>query len=145
MRDEDDGYGYIYPKNLPKFDSEKVITNILSKYNGFVADTTGEFYFVGGGNAGAYGLELEENVSDRSILYYVALLNSRALEFYHKYIAPIFGESTTRTTSGISNPIRSSCPRTPPRTMSVAWPRRFNTTGRKSPTWNPKQRTSGTT
>jgi type I restriction-modification system DNA methylase subunit len=92
MRDRDDWYGYIYPKNLSKFDSGKLMTNILSSYNRFVADPDGEFYFVGGGNAGAYGMEPRtEIISEEEFIYYVALLNSRALEFYHKHIAPIFG------------------------------------------------------
>lgn len=92
MRGRDDWYGYIYPKNLSKFDPSKLMTNILSSYNRFVADTEGEYYFVGGGNAGAYGLKpRNETIADEEFIYYVALLNSRVLEFYHKHIAPIFG------------------------------------------------------
>ncbi|WP_435066028.1 Eco57I restriction-modification methylase domain-containing protein [Halobaculum sp. EA56] len=93
MRGEDDWYGYIYPKNLTKFDPDKIMTNILSSYNRFVADTEGEYYFVGGGNAGGYGIQLRDEYAPTSEdhLYYVALLNSSVLEFYHKHIAPIFG------------------------------------------------------
>lgn len=93
MRDRDDWYGYVYPKNLTKFDSDKIITNIMSSYNRFVADTDSEYYFIGGGNAGGYGIQLREEYapSSEDLLYYVALLNSQVLEFFHKHIAPIFG------------------------------------------------------
>lgn len=72
---------------------DKIMTNIMSSYNRFVADTEGEYYFVGGGNAGGYGIQLMDEYAPNSeeYLYYVALLNSRVLEFYHKHIAPIFG------------------------------------------------------
>lgn len=93
MRGEDDWYAFVYPKNLTKFDPDKIMTNILSSYNRFVADTEGEYYFVGGGNAGGYGIQLRDEYAPTSAdhLYYVALLNSSVLEFYHKHIAPIFG------------------------------------------------------
>lgn len=93
MRGREDWYGFVYPKNLTKFEPDKLMTNILSNYNRFVADLKGEYYFIGGGNAGGYGIQLREEYAPESedCLYYVALLNSQVLEFYHKHIAPIFG------------------------------------------------------
>lgn len=69
------------------------MTNIMSNYSRFVADLDGEYYFLGGGNAGGYGVQLVEKYasSRHEYLYYVALFNSSVLEFYHKHIAPIFG------------------------------------------------------
>jgi len=92
-RDKEQWWAFGRSQNIEKFEPDKIMTNILSSYNRFVADTKGEYYFVGGGNAGGYGIHLaEEYASDsEDYLYYVALLNSRVLEFYHKHIAPIFG------------------------------------------------------
>lgn len=93
LRDDPGWYGYVYPKNLTKFEPDKIMTNILSSYNRFAVDTDGEYYFVGGGNAGGYGIQLtnEYAPSSEDHLYYTALLNSAVLEFWHKHIAPIFG------------------------------------------------------
>jgi len=80
-------------QNVDKMEPDKIMTNIMSSYSRFVADTEGEYYFLGGGNAGGYGIQLRDEFVSESEqhLYYVALLNSRILEFYHKLIAPIFG------------------------------------------------------
>jgi type I restriction-modification system DNA methylase subunit len=76
-----DWYGYIYRKNLEKFEQAKLLTQVLASRNSFTFDEKGEYYFVGGGNAGGYGIVLkDEYVKD----YYdvIALLNSKLLEFY---------------------------------------------------------------
>ncbi|WP_096391436.1 Eco57I restriction-modification methylase domain-containing protein [Halopenitus persicus] len=80
-------------QNVDKMEPDKIMTNIMSSYSRFVADLDGEYYFLGGGNAGGYGVQLMDEYapSDEEHLYYVALLNSSVLEFYHKHIAPIFG------------------------------------------------------
>jgi len=80
-------------QNLNKMEPDKIMTNIMSDYNRFAVDTEGEYYFIGGGNAGGYGVDLMDEFAPASEdhLYYVALLNSSVLEFYHKHIAPIFG------------------------------------------------------
>lgn len=80
-------------QNVDKMEPDKIMTNIMSAYSRFVADTDGEYYFLGGGNAGGYGIQLMDEYapSSEDHLYYVALLNSSVLEFYHKHIAPIFG------------------------------------------------------
>jgi len=92
-QDKDQWWAFGRSQNLSKMEPDKIMTNIMSSYNRFVADTDGEYYFVGGGNAGGYGIQLREGYAPNSedLLYYVALLNSRVLEFFHKHIAPIFG------------------------------------------------------
>ncbi|QRV16007.1 N-6 DNA methylase [Haloterrigena salifodinae] len=92
MRGEDDWYGYIYPKNLVKFDPKKIIVGVLRQEPSFVPDPDGEYYFVGGGTAGGYGLHVrEEYVSgEDDLLYFASILNSRVLEYYHKHISFIF-------------------------------------------------------
>lgn len=92
MWGEDDWYGYIYPKNLVKFDPQKIIVGVLRQEPSFVPDPDGEYYFVGGGTAGGYGLHVrEEYASDEDdLLYYASILNSRVLEYYHKHISFIF-------------------------------------------------------
>ncbi len=93
MQNEKQWWAFGRRQNVEKMDPDKIMTNIMSSYNRFVADTDGEYYFVGGGNAGGYGIQLREEYapSSEDLLYYVALLNSQVLEFFHKHIAPIFG------------------------------------------------------
>jgi hypothetical protein len=92
-RDEEQWWAFGRSQNLSKMEPDKIMTNIMSSYNRFALDTDGEYYFVGGGNAGGYGIQLREEYapSSEDLLYYVALLNSQVLEFFHKHIAPIFG------------------------------------------------------
>ncbi|MCX2819046.1 N-6 DNA methylase [Haladaptatus sp. F3-133] len=91
--DEEQWWAFGRSQNLSKMEPDKIMTNIMSSYNRFVADTDGEYYFIGGGNAGGYGIQLTDEYAPTSEdhLYYVALLNSQVLEFYHKHISPIFG------------------------------------------------------
>jgi type I restriction-modification system DNA methylase subunit len=93
MQNDEQWWAFGRRQNVEKMEPDKIMTNIMSSYNRFVADTEGEYYFVGGGNAGGYGIQLMDEYapSSEEYLYYVALLNSRVLEFYHKHIAPIFG------------------------------------------------------
>ena len=88
-KDEIDWHQYIYRKNLEKFEQRKLLTQVLSSRNTFAIDETSEFYFVGGGNAGVYGVVLKDDYKD---LYYyaLALLNSKILEFYLKNISTPF-------------------------------------------------------
>lgn len=82
-------HAYVYEKNLVSFSQPKILTQVLSPKNRFTLDKKGEFYFVGGGNAGGYGIILKKEYSDyyHSIL---AMLNSRLLEFYLKCISTPF-------------------------------------------------------
>ncbi len=92
LKDKENWWGFIYNKNLEKFNQQKILTQVLSSKNSFVFDDLGEYYFVGGGNAGIYGITIKnEYVSkDSDFYYYTALLNSKVLEFYEKHISVIF-------------------------------------------------------
>lgn len=84
-----DWYAYVYPKNRTLFEKRKILTQVLSNSNKFVLDDKGEYYFVGGGNAGGYGITLKEPYGDKDKLI-LGILNSRILEFYIKSISSRF-------------------------------------------------------
>ncbi|MGC8585282.1 MAG: TaqI-like C-terminal specificity domain-containing protein [Thermoplasmata archaeon] len=74
---------------MEKFEQPKIITQVLASRNTFALDNEGEYYFVGGGNAGGYGIVLKEEYKDY-YYYILALLNSKVLEFYLKNISTPF-------------------------------------------------------
>ena len=76
-------------QNIEKFEQSKIMTQVLASENKFTFDEKGEFYFVGGGNAGGYGIVLKNEYINK---YYIVLgiLNSRLLEFYLKNISTPF-------------------------------------------------------
>ena len=76
-------------QNIEKFEQPKIITQVLASNNTFAIDLKGEYYFVGGGNAGGYGIVLKEEYRDY-YFYILALLNSKVLEFYLKNISTPF-------------------------------------------------------
>lgn len=49
-------------QNLAKMEPDEIMLNIMSKYNRFAVDTKGEYYFIGGGNAGAYGIRIDGRI-----------------------------------------------------------------------------------
>jgi len=79
-------------QNLDMFEQVKIMTQVLANRNSFTLDDNGIYYFVGGGNAGGYGIVLSEKYGKtiENYRYILGLLNSKVLEFYHKYISPIF-------------------------------------------------------
>ena len=89
FENEDNWHQYIYRKNLEKFEQPKIITQVLASSNTFALDNQGEYYFVGGGNAGGYGIVLKDEYK-KSYYYILALLNSNVLEFYLKNISTPF-------------------------------------------------------
>ncbi|HLH85626.1 MAG TPA: N-6 DNA methylase [Thermoplasmataceae archaeon] len=89
LENDDNWHQYIYRKNLEKFEQPKIITQVLASNNTFAIDDEGEYYFVGGGNAGGYGIVLREEYKDY-YFYVLALLNSKVLEFYLKNISTPF-------------------------------------------------------
>ncbi|OGI12294.1 hypothetical protein A3K64_03150 [Candidatus Micrarchaeota archaeon RBG_16_36_9] len=89
MKDERDWYGYIYRKNLEKFEQPKILTQVLASKNSFTFDEKGEYYFVGGGNAGGYGIILSKEYSN-DYYWILSLLNSKVLEFYLRKISTPF-------------------------------------------------------
>lgn len=92
LKGKDNWYGHVYEKNLAKFESPKIMAQVLSNQNSFVVDPDGTYYFVGGGNAGGYGITIKDEYlsSIDDLYFFVALLNSKVLEFYEKHISVIF-------------------------------------------------------
>ena len=67
---------------------KKILTQVLSERSSLTLDKDGVFCFVGGGTAGGYGIQLENETVIR-YEYLLTLLNSRLLEwFIHKYASP---------------------------------------------------------
>ncbi|MBM2815679.1 MAG: Type site-specific deoxyribonuclease [Ignavibacteria bacterium] len=77
-------YAFARNQNLTKFNHPKIMTTVLSGHNSFTIDIEGKFYFVGGGNAGVYGIQLKDK---SEYLYILGLLNSKPLNWYHSKIA----------------------------------------------------------
>jgi len=82
-------YGYVYPKNLSKFQSSKIMTQVLASKASFTFDDAGKYYFVGGGNAGGYGVTLPAD-SKVEYHYLLGLLNSSLLDWYVQQISSKF-------------------------------------------------------
>jgi type I restriction-modification system DNA methylase subunit len=85
----EDWHLFAYSKNLEKFEHPKLLTQVLADRNRFTLDSGGRYYFVGGGNAGGYGIRLKDD-SDDSRWYVLGVLNSRPVEFYHNLISTPF-------------------------------------------------------
>jgi len=84
-----DWYGYVYLKNMDKFGLPKIMTQVLANSASFALDEVGRYCFVGGGNAGGYGITLKENMS-LSLEYICGLLNSNLLDWYLRKISTPF-------------------------------------------------------
>ncbi len=89
LRKNKDWHQFGRLQNIEKFEQPKIMTQVLASKNSFTFDDKGEYYFVGGGNAGGYGITLSKEYEED---YYVilALLNSKLLEFYLKRISTPF-------------------------------------------------------
>ena len=84
-----DWYGYVYLKNMDKFDLPKILTQVLASRASFSLDEDGKYYFPGGGNAGGYGIFLKKGIN-LSLKYVCALLNSNLLDWNLKKISTRF-------------------------------------------------------
>ncbi|MGI5841440.1 MAG: Eco57I restriction-modification methylase domain-containing protein [Patescibacteria group bacterium] len=73
-------YSMWCPRTLAKFKSIKILTQVLAKNSNFTLDDNSSL-FVGGGNAGVYGIIPK---TDINIKFLLALLNSRLLDFILK-------------------------------------------------------------
>ncbi|MCK4732494.1 MAG: hypothetical protein KAT65_08550, partial [Methanophagales archaeon] len=82
-----DWYAYGRRQNIEMFERKKITTQVLASKNSFSLDEEEKYYFVGGGNAGGYGITLKEGYGYHYIL---GLLNSSVAEFYLKKISTIF-------------------------------------------------------
>ncbi len=74
-------YAYVYPKNLDLFEKKKIMTQVLANKASMVVDESQNHYFVGGGNAGGYGIILEDGIN-LDYYYVISLLNSSVLDYY---------------------------------------------------------------
>ena len=72
-------YDYVYRKNVEKYEQPKILTQVLARKSSFALDEKGKYYFVGGGNAGCYGVLLKDK--NTSLKYACGLLNSSLLEW----------------------------------------------------------------
>ena len=82
-------YAFGRTQNIEQFYEPKIMTQVLASKASFTLDSTGLYYFVGGGNAGGYGIKLkpEYNLDMR---YVTGLLNSKLLDFYLKKVSTRF-------------------------------------------------------
>jgi hypothetical protein len=88
MKGRSDWYGYIYRKNLEKYEQPKILTQVLASKASLALDTNGKYYFVGGGNAGGYGILLRKNTL--SLEYCCGLLNSSLLDWRLRKVSSRF-------------------------------------------------------
>jgi len=87
--DETNWYRFRRARSIAQFTHKKIITQVLAKRNSFSLDDKGEYFFVGGGNAGGFGIILKEKYSE-DYPYFIGVLNSKLLEFYLKNISTPF-------------------------------------------------------
>tara|TARA_R110002050_G_scaffold33007_2_gene84474 strand:+ start:62981 stop:66223 length:3243 start_codon:yes stop_codon:yes gene_type:complete len=80
-------YGYVYLKNMIAFDKPKILTQVLCKNSSLSLDLNGQFYFVGGGTAGGYGVTITEEINPYLL---IGLLNSKLAQWYIKQFASPF-------------------------------------------------------
>jgi hypothetical protein len=87
--DHEGWYGFGRTQNIAAFGQSKIMTQVLARGAAMVPDREGMYRFVGGGNAGGYGIVLRQ---DAGISYecLVALLNSKLLETYLQYHSSLF-------------------------------------------------------
>jgi type I restriction-modification system DNA methylase subunit len=72
------------PRDMAKLQAPKILTQVLAKCPSFTFDQHGDFGFVGGGNAGVYGIILKSSygVSPNHYLAILAVLNSFAMKLW---------------------------------------------------------------
>ncbi|HIH73232.1 MAG: putative endonuclease-methyltransferase fusion protein [Thermococcales archaeon 44_46] len=86
-----DWYAYGRRQNLEVMSVPKIVTGVLSDQARFSVDLKGDYYFVGGGNAGGYGILIKEEYKDVVPLkFLVALLNSSLLDWRLKQLSTEF-------------------------------------------------------
>lgn len=76
-------YAYGRRQNLEQFDQPKIMTQVLASKASFALDLDEKLYFVGGGNAGGYGITLKP-IKNLSLQYACALVNSALLDWHLK-------------------------------------------------------------
>ena len=76
-------------QNVDQFEEEKIMTSVLNKQSKFSLDENQKFVFVGGGNAGGYGIKISRS-EDITREYLLSILNSRLLEWNIQKISSQF-------------------------------------------------------
>jgi len=76
-------YAYGRRQNLEQFDQPKIMTQVLPSKASFALDLDEKLYFVGGGNAGGYGITFKP-IENLSLQYACALMNSALLDWHLK-------------------------------------------------------------
>ena len=69
-------YSMWCPRSIQKFTTPKILTQVLASRANYTLDLTNKTMFVGGGNAGGYGIIPRVNLK-----YILALLNSNLLDY----------------------------------------------------------------
>jgi len=82
-------YAYVYPKSLALHNKCKIMTQVLASKSSITFDNEGVYYFMGGGNAGGYGITLK-SATREDYLYVLSLLNSTLLAFNLRKISSPF-------------------------------------------------------
>ncbi len=77
-------YALWCPRDARRLQSPKILTQVLARRPSFTFDRSGDFSFVGGGNAGVYGVILDSTfgITDEHYLAVLALLNSFAMKLW---------------------------------------------------------------
>ena len=73
-------------QNIIEMGKPKLITQVLASKASYTADLEGQYYFVGGGNAGGYGVKLKPEF-EKHYHYILGLLNSAAIDKYLRHIS----------------------------------------------------------
>jgi len=76
-------------QNIAEMGKQKLLTQVLAKRASFTLDADAEYCFVGGGNAGGYGVQILDS-SKLVDMYILGLLNSHLLDWYLKKISTTF-------------------------------------------------------
>jgi len=82
-------YAFGRNQNLDQFEQSKLMLQVLAKRASITLDENNNYYFVGGGNAGGYGLTLKKD-SGLNYKYLLGLLNSTLLDFYLQKHSSVF-------------------------------------------------------
>ncbi len=87
--DSNNWWLYPYPKNLLIMEKPKIIYQVLSQNGSFTLDEKGEYFYVGGGNAGGYAITTETN-DINELKYLLGILNSNVTTFFISKVASCF-------------------------------------------------------
>jgi len=89
-RNRTDWYAFGRKQNLHRFESPKLLVQVLANESTLVLDDE-HFYFMGAGGSNAYGILLKEKYNNKKpYLFFLGLLNSHLLDFYLKHISSLY-------------------------------------------------------